>query len=274
MKLEIKNLDIYFEIIGEGKPIIMLHGFYPDHRLMKGCMEPIFKNRRNYKRIYLDLPGMGMTKAKSWITNADIMLDILIDFIEKISPHENFLIAAESYGGYLARGIIKRMPKRINGVLLICPCIIANKKKRIIPTHLILEYNNIPYHNASAKDIDEYASMAVVQNIETWKRYQQEILCGLKIADNAFLTDFEKNGYEFSFDVDILDEKFESPTLFLLGRQDSCIGYKDAWRILDNYPRGTFVVLDKAGHNLQIEQDGLFNSLVHDWLDRVESMDI
>ena len=33
--------NIYYEVIGTGTPIIMLHGFSPDHRLMKGCMEPV-----------------------------------------------------------------------------------------------------------------------------------------------------------------------------------------------------------------------------------------
>ncbi len=48
------------------------------------------------------------------------------------------------------------------------------------------------------------------------------------------------------------------------------MGYKDAWDILDNYPRGTLAVLDRAGHNLQLEQVELFNCLVNEWLDRVE----
>ncbi len=48
------------------------------------------------------------------------------------------------------------------------------------------------------------------------------------------------------------------------------MGYQDAWKIIENYPRATFVVLDKAGHILQIEQDILFDSLVNEWLDRVE----
>jgi pimeloyl-ACP methyl ester carboxylesterase len=56
----------------------------------------------------------------------------------------------------------------------------------------------------------------------------------------------------------------------LTGRQDSSVGYRDAWTILENYPRATFVVLDRAGHGLYIEQEGLFNALVNDWLDRVE----
>ena len=40
--------------------------------------------------------------------------------------------------------------------------------------------------------------------------------------------------------------------------------------VLGNYPRGTFAVLDRAGHNLQIEQETGFNALVNEWLDRVE----
>jgi hypothetical protein len=48
------------------------------------------------------------------------------------------------------------------------------------------------------------------------------------------------------------------------------VGYRDAWGILENYPRGTFVSLDPAGHFLEIEQQDLFRVLVSEWLDRVE----
>jgi pimeloyl-ACP methyl ester carboxylesterase len=41
-------------------------------------------------------------------------------------------------------------------------------------------------------------------------------------------------------------------------------------QLLENFPRATFAVLDRAGHNLQIEQQLLFNSLINEWLDRVE----
>lgn len=53
-----------------------------------------------------------------------------------------------------------------------------------------------------------------------------------------------------------------------------CVGYKDAWNVLDNYPRATFAVLDKSGHNLQIEQAELMNSLVIEWLDRVSNVSV
>jgi pimeloyl-ACP methyl ester carboxylesterase len=76
--------------------------------------------------------------------------------------------------------------------------------------------------------------------------------------------------YAFSFDVDALARPFPAPTLLLTGRQDSGVGYRDAWEILENYPRGTLVVLDRAGHFLALEQKDLFQALVGEWLDRVE----
>jgi pimeloyl-ACP methyl ester carboxylesterase len=67
-----------------------------------------------------------------------------------------------------------------------------------------------------------------------------------------------------------LEHPFPAPALFLLGRQDSAVGYRDAWRVIENYPRASFVILDRAGHCLQMEQPKLFKALVHEWLDRVE----
>lgn len=269
MKCKIKDLEINYEVYGEGKPIIMIHGYYPDHRLMTGCFEPVLKDRNEYKRVYIDLPGMGKTRSKEWIKNSDIMLDIVMDFIRSVIEDENFLLVGESYGGYLARGIIYKMADKIDGLMLLCPCIVPIFNKRTVPQHVILEKDSSLLEKLSAAEAEDFNSMAVVQNEKTWKRYRDEILSGVNIADDKFLSNFQKNGYAFSFDVDKLEKKYEKPTLMLLGRQDASVGYKDAWDILDNYPRATFSVLDKAGHNLQIEQEELFSSLVNEWLERV-----
>ena len=41
------------------------------------------------------------------------------------------------------------------------------------------------------------------------------------------------------------------------------------FNILDNYPRASSAVIDKAGHNLQIEKDKIFSSFVNELLIRV-----
>lgn len=116
------------------------------------------------------------------------------------------------------------------------------------------------------EQISDFSANQVVLNEYNWKRYSEEIVAGCEIADYDFLNERQKN-YGFSTNVDEL--VFDKPTVFTLGRQDAVVRYKDAFRILDIYPRATFAVLDRAGHNLQIEQALLFDSLICEWLDRV-----
>ena len=121
-------------------------------------------------------------------------------------------------------------------------------------------------------DAEEFGSTSVVQDHPGWQRFRDEVLSGASIADGPFLKKIRQHA-DYSFDVDRLPQPFARPVVILLGRQDASVGYQDAWRILENYPRGTFAILDRAGHNLQIEQPLLFNALLSEWLDRVrESM--
>jgi pimeloyl-ACP methyl ester carboxylesterase len=116
-----------------------------------------------------------------------------------------------------------------------------------------------------------FESFAVVQTKRTWERTRDEVITGLDIADKQFFSRLQAHGcYAFSFDVDDMPSSFDKPTLILVGRQDAIVGYSDAWGIIENYPRATFAVLDRAGHNLPIEQEALFTALVSEWLDRVE----
>ncbi|MNI47644.1 Alpha/beta hydrolase family protein [compost metagenome] len=77
-------------------------------------------------------------------------------------------------------------------------------------------------------------------------------------------------GYPFSFDADAI-APFGKPSLILTGRQDSMTGYKDVWKLLDFLPHATFAVLDRAGHNLHLEQEELFKAMAREWLSRVSS---
>jgi pimeloyl-ACP methyl ester carboxylesterase len=57
--------------------------------------------------------------------------------------------------------------------------------------------------------------------------------------------------------------------LVLAGRQDATAGHTGAWELVEQYPRATFVVLDRAGHALLHEQPTLTQALVVEWLARV-----
>jgi len=110
-----------------------------------------------------------------------------------------------------------------------------------------------------------------VQSQRICERIEKEMNPGIALGDASFLTKLIEEGNAFSFDMDATGiEPFEKPTLIVTGRQDWTVGYRDAWQILEQYPWATFAVLDRAGHNLPIAQERLFDALVGEWLDRVD----
>lgn len=265
------DLRLYYETYGEGLPVLMIHGYGIDHHVMTGCMEPIFMRRHGWRRIYVDLPGMGRTDAPDWLHNADQMLDIVIQFGAQVIPDKRFLVVGESYGGYLARGLVHHVPERLAGVLLICPVIIADRKERALPPrHVFVKDAELLSHIEPGAQKRLFERTIVVQDERRWERFQQDIVPGMRAKDEAFVERFREEGYGFSFDVDHLERSFAQPSLVLSGRQDTSVGYLDALRIITNYPRGTFAVLDRAGHGLEVEQETVFNCMVDEWLDRVE----
>ncbi|HTY90318.1 MAG TPA: alpha/beta hydrolase [Methanocella sp.] len=269
MFCEVGGVSIYYEARGEGFPVLMLHGYGIDHNVMIGCMEPVFEGRPGYRRIYIDLPGMGQSKAPDWLGNSDQVLDLVMKFSEK-AIKGSFLLAGESYGGYIARGMVNRMPSSIAGLLLICPVMVGEREKRQLPPRTVFVRDDKLLAAIDPEDRKFFERMLLLQDRRRWERFQQDILPGRHNEDKVFLERLKKHGYECSFDVDKLPQPFDRPSLILAGRQDASVGYRDALQLIDIYSRSTFAVLDRAGHGLEVEQEGLFNALAGEWLDRVE----
>lgn len=265
---KVKQAEIYYEDIGEGRPVVMIHGFSPDHRLMKGCMEPVFTDMGEWRRIYIDLPGMGATKQYEGIESSDDMLQAVLELIQKLIPAQQYLLVGESYGGYIARGIIKHQQELVGGVAFICPVILPDVEDRHLPEHQVIQADEAFLSSLSPEEADYFSSGHVVLDEYNWLRHKEEVLSGRLSSDEDFLMKV-KEKYSFSFEVDQIP--FDHPALFLLGRQDGVVGYKDAIDVMEMYPRGTFAVLDTAGHNLQIEQAEVFTRLMIEWLERVKN---
>jgi pimeloyl-ACP methyl ester carboxylesterase len=232
-------------------------------------MEPLFKERPGWRRIYPDLPGMGKTKAVDWITSADHMLEAILAFIDHVIPGRNFTLVGHSYAGYLARGIIHRRRQAVNGLLLLVPWIKYKWEQRNLPEKLTLAEDPSLFAECDPYEEEEFAFGAIVHNRRHLERYRSEWRPGILAHDPQFFAQLVDHP-EFSFDVDSVPKPFAKPTLILAGKQDHISGYRDQWGIIENYTRATFAVLDRAGHRLQMEQEGLFEALVGEWLDRVE----
>ena len=246
---------------------VLLHGFTPDHRLMAGAFEPIFGPRDGWRRVYLDLPGMGRTVAPAHVASTDDVFEVVRACVDALVPGR-YAVCGQSYGGYLARGLVAAHPDRVTGLALLCPMLVAPHDERDVPEHTVLVLDEF----CAQLPPSEFDEIAVVQTQETYRRTQEEVVVGLEVADEPALERIRR-GWAGTFPQEPYGSPYDGPVLFVMGRQDASTGYRDAWPLLGHYPRATFAVLDRAGHNAHIEQPRLFEALVDEWLDRVEETD-
>ncbi|QNE17946.1 alpha/beta hydrolase [Kribbella qitaiheensis] len=248
---DVDELPVYYEAFGEGRPIVFLPGWGNANGEGRDVHEPVFATRDGWRRIYIDPPGTGNTPSRDWIKDQDGILDVIARVIDDVVGPTAFAIAGTSAGGLHARGLVRRDPTRILGMLLRVPGVIVDRAERDLPQH-------------TPQQTSEWIAAHREKQAKYYDPAEQQ-------ADLEFLSAIQSDVTKYSLTGD-LAVRLEAPTLIVTGRQDTMTGYADAWRILDDYPRATYAVLDCADHDLPVHNPTLYHALVADWLDRVEEL--
>jgi pimeloyl-ACP methyl ester carboxylesterase len=265
--LEVGGVPVAVEVHGTGTPLLMIHGWGVDRRLMTGCLEPLFDDDAPWQRVYPDLPGMGGTPGDPSVDSSDAMVRVLLAVLDAVAGDGPFGVVGESYGGYLARGVLAARPDDILGLALICPVADPRTSTSDAEALEVVEPDAAFVATLNAADRDAFGFYAVREGRPFWERFAAEALPGIRAADQGYLEGVLGCQVPFAEDVDA--RPFDRPVLVVTGRQDSAVGYRAQWRLLERFPRSTYVVLDRAGHNAQLEQPELFGALVREWLERV-----
>lgn len=250
----------------------MLPGWPDPGQVPADYLEPLFVHRSGWHRVYLDLPGRGGTRGEPWIQSNDDVLAIILDVIDQIAPDERFAVAGHSAGGYLARAVLSRRFDRVDGLLQVVPVGRVNEAVGALPAQVTVMRDDRVATLLEAEFgpaiAEAFASRLVIQSMATYERLRV-LVPKMQNHDSAFLDRLGERE-ELSFDVDALSAPFPHPALFVLGRQDSVVGYESALGLRDSYTRGTFALVDGAGHALPWEQPDVFNALAQNWLDSME----
>jgi pimeloyl-ACP methyl ester carboxylesterase len=261
--------------VGTGRPILFVHGWTMDHRDERDEYEPVFAARPGWRRVYFDLPGMGSSPVQRHIGSLDGMLDAVCAVVREQIGDARFAVAGTSAGAYLVRGLLHRLSAQVDGVLLRAPMVVPDVASRDVDGFRTV-VAALPREAARWQRRDPRQPL-IVHRERYATAFQRKQLDRVEpaqaAADLAYLGAIREDasGYRFRFDVDAARPLFEGPTLIVTGRQDLDVGYRDPWRVLmPQFPRATFVALDRAEHGLPIDQSPVFRALVGDWLDRVE----
>lgn len=253
MECRVGEVAVHYVEHGEGTAVLVLHGAEVDHREAEACFEPALGAQGGLRRIYPDLPGMGRTPAPPVLQSSDDVLDLLLEFADRVVTVGPVLLIGHSAGAYLAQGMAGRRPDRVAGLALVCP---------LLPTA-----RDVPDHQpvvASDLGDEEFRGYFVVQTPEMLERYERFVAPAAPLVDAVAL---ERIGQRWQLTVPE-GPAYQGPTLVVAGRRDSFVGYAAAADLLEEHPRATLAVVDGAGHALPHERPELLAGLLREWLGR------
>ncbi|MFI2754035.1 alpha/beta fold hydrolase [Cellulomonas sp. P22] len=253
---------------GEGAPVLLVHGFGVDHRLLTSLDGTFAQAGR--RRVYVDLPGMGLSPAGPEIASSDDVVDAVVGVVQRTFGDEPFAVVGSSYGGMVGRVLAHRFRDQVTGLALLAPLVVADTTRSRLPQQTTLVEDPELLASLDPVDAAAFAAMAVVQSPASWALFHDHVMPGIRRADAAAL-DRLRARYPLQVEPEHGAAPFERPTLIVCGRQDHVVGYDDVAGILDHYPRATWTVLDAAGHNVHLDQPALVAALLTEWLHRTEA---
>ena len=111
----VNGVKLYYEIYGEGEPLVLLHGFTMSNKMWEGWIEDLSKN---YKLILVDLRGHGnSTNPSNEFTHKESAKDIygLLDLLNI----DKFNAMGFSSGGMTLTHMATMDTSRIQAMVLI-----------------------------------------------------------------------------------------------------------------------------------------------------------
>ncbi|MDN3482882.1 alpha/beta hydrolase [Arthrobacter sp. APC 3897] len=255
------------QVLGKGRPLVVIHGFGVDHRIMLPLEDAL--DGSGWQRIYIDLPWAA-GNADGDVTSANHVAQGALNDIYEHLGDRSFAVIGNSFGGMIARHIAHELRDQVLGLATLAGVFEPDHQERSLPRRLVVREDPAVLALAGQARND-YEEMTVVQSEATLKAFTRYALPGLRQANQAIL---ERVAAEYALPVEpeiAHPAPFEAPSLHLFGRQDHVTGYEDGWKLRDHYVRGTFAVLDAAGHNAHLERPDLTAALVQDWLVRTSA---
>ena len=106
---------IYFEVHGDGPPVLLVHGYPLSGRLWDGVVEPLASDHR---LIIPDLRGHGRSDATDSVSMDDLAQDLLA-VLEAADESRPVVLVGMSMGGYVCFAFCRHHPLRVRGLVLV-----------------------------------------------------------------------------------------------------------------------------------------------------------
>ncbi|WP_242117646.1 alpha/beta fold hydrolase [Aestuariivivens sediminicola] len=243
-----KEKNYSYVEVGEGTPIIVLHGLMGGLSNFSSVLD--FFSKRNYKVIIPELPIYTMSLIK---TNVKSFAKYLHEFIN-FKGFSEVILLGNSLGGHIGLYHTKHYPEKVKGLVI-------TGSSGLYESAMGGGYTKRSDYEVIKKKAQEVfydpaiATKEIVDEVYASVNDRNKLIKTLAIAKSAIR-------HNMAHDL----PKMFTPTCIIWGKNDTVTPPEVAKEFNDLLPDSDLYWIDKCGHAAMMEHPDEFNRIMEAWL--------
>jgi len=234
-EITINGLIVNFKIIGEGKPLLILHGWGSKSDKWQETANHLAEN--GIKSIIPDLPGFGKSQRPDFPWGLQDYCNFVEKFVELVGLNKFFLLG-HSFGGAVVVKYAREFPQKPIKIFLVSSACLR-PKRRTIKKILLLKisktlnfFSFLPFYNLARRAFYKFI---------------------VRKSDYLYLTGVMKESYLKVIREDLRDvlSQIKVPATIIWGEADNITPLKYGRVIHREIKNSKMVIIPGQGHDLE-----------------------
>jgi pimeloyl-ACP methyl ester carboxylesterase len=247
MLVKIRNLTTNFEVLGDGKNIMILHGWQDS---LKSWYEIQNLLSKHFRVFTIDLPGFGKTEKPKGTWGIENYSEFLKSFIKELEIKDSVLIG-HSFGGKVAAFFTSQNPSSVNKLILVSATGVESKSFQTKVKIIIYKFGKIVLKTLGLSKSKLAHDFMTRIGSRDYKEAKQLRNTFVKVVNQS-----------------IKDKlvKIKVPTLIIWGDKDKELPFKLSKKFESLITNSYIKIAWDTGHNPQIEKPPDLAQIISDFI--------
>lgn len=240
----VNGIELYYEDVGEGPPVVFLHGAGGNHLVW---WQQLAAFSDGYRCIAPDQRMFGFSEDVPDGPGVEGFVDDLVGLLDRLEI-EDVALVSQSMGGWTAAGFASEHPERVAAMVL------ADTPAGIVDID--------PEASTGNDDEDLDLSLAYTETLNEAMQFLYESISGLnRHAPDDVVVQLAELMVDPTPIVDGVD-----PVMVIAGEEDALTPVPLVRAVHERLPGSSFVTVPRAGHSVYFERPKEFNRLLRTFL--------
>jgi pimeloyl-ACP methyl ester carboxylesterase len=253
---KLRNVEMYYEIHGEGDPLVLVCGLSIDHRFWQAQIRGL---SQEFQVIVFDNRDTGQTTFAATEYGIDELADDLADFLQELKIEKVHLLGF-SMGGFIAQSFAARYPEKLKSLILAATAAKVSNRTRRVTINWLTVCAHLSREDALKEMFLWVYSAKFYENDQNWRKLLDQFL---SMPPAQTQEQFERQARSLrQHDLTHFAQQIKTPTLVLVGTEERVFTVQDCTDLANLIEGAELHVFEGLAHNFCVEDPRTVNDKI------------